>query len=87
LELNTPLLKASRKLTVTGSTVSVVESTRLGDARVEATRAREVYDAFRKLYDHREFSFIVEMPPLTTATTGDHDDGTSERGDKGTTGY
>ena len=84
LLVDTAFLKASRKLTVKGSTVSVIESTRLADARVEANRAKEVYDAFRKLHDHRDYSFVVEMPPLTTATTPRED---REPQDTGTAGY
>jgi len=89
LLLDTAFLKATRKFTVKGSTVSVVESTRLADATVEASRAKEVYEAFRKLHDHREYSFVVEMPPLTTATTPGDDaaTGSEQRGTTGSQDY
>ncbi len=86
LLVDTAFLKASRKLTVQGSTVTVVETTRLGDAHVEANRAKEVYDAFRKLHEHRDYSYVVEMPPLTTAATGQQEDGSAGLRDHGTTG-
>ncbi|HZR17838.1 MAG TPA: hypothetical protein VFE51_10970, partial [Verrucomicrobiae bacterium] len=42
--------------------LSLAESSQLLDACLASTQASQVYAAFRKLQDHREYAFIVEMP-------------------------
>lgn len=62
LQLDTPFMKASRALVFKDNKLSLTETTRLLDARLDASQGSTIYAAFRKLQDHREYAYIVEMP-------------------------
>jgi hypothetical protein len=64
--IDTPFLKATRKLDLKGTNVSVSESSQLLDAELAPSENGKIYDAFRKLQDHRDYAFIVEMPKEIT---------------------
>jgi thioredoxin-related protein len=68
LQVDTPFMKATRKLSFKDNKLSVAETTRLLDARLAANEASKVYAAFRKLHEHRDYAFIVEMPSPPAAT-------------------
>ena len=68
LQIDTPFMKATRKLSFKDNKLSVAETTRLLDARLAASEASKVYAAFRKLHEHRDYAFIVEMPSPPAAT-------------------
>jgi hypothetical protein len=60
-------MKATRSLSFKDNKLSVAETTRLLDARLAASEAGKVYAAFRKLHEHRDYAFIVEMPSAPAA--------------------
>ena len=64
VQIDTPFMKAARKLNFKDNRLSVTESSQLLDARLDPTQSPKVYEAFRKLQDHREYAFIVEMPTM-----------------------
>jgi transglutaminase-like putative cysteine protease len=67
VDINTPFMKATRKLSFKDNKLSITESSQLLDARVDANAGGKIYAAFRKLQDHREYAFIVEMPNQESA--------------------
>jgi hypothetical protein len=60
--IDMPFMKAARKLDLKDNRVSVSETSQLLDARLKPAESSKVYEAFRKLQDHREYAFIVELP-------------------------
>jgi hypothetical protein len=62
LHIDAPFMQAIRTIAFKDNTLSVDESTMFREARMEAAKAGEIYQEFRKLQDHREYSFLVEMP-------------------------
>jgi transglutaminase-like putative cysteine protease/thioredoxin-related protein len=62
LDTQTPFMQASRKVTFGANKLSVTERSRLLEARLAPSEAGKVYDAFRRLHDHMQSSFTVEMP-------------------------
>lgn len=62
VQIDTPFMKATREVVFRDNTLSVTETSWLLDARLEPAEAAKVYAAFRKLHDHRQYAFIVEMP-------------------------
>jgi hypothetical protein len=68
IQIDTPFMKASRKLAFKDNKLSLTETSQLLDARLDASEAGNVYSAFRKLQDHREYAFMVEMPKAAPGT-------------------
>jgi hypothetical protein len=69
LSIESPFLKVSRKLThdKAKNRISIIESTRTLDARMDASQAVTIQNAFRQVQDHREYAFILGLPqPLVT---------------------
>jgi len=67
LQVDTAFLKAARKVDFADNRLSVAETISYGDVRLPATASAEVLAAFQKLQDHREYSYVVQMPPMPTA--------------------
>jgi hypothetical protein len=67
LQIDTAFLKASRQIDLKDNRLSATEDSRMLDARLEPAAAGQVDAAFRKLFDHRQFAFIIQMPPSPTA--------------------
>ena len=67
IQIDTPFMKASRKLAFKDNKLTLTETSQLLDARLDASEASTVYGAFRKLQDHREYAFVVEMPSSAAA--------------------
>jgi hypothetical protein len=63
LQLDTPFLKASRKIVQSDNKITLTEDTQILDARLPVAEAAAVHAAFQKLQDHRDFTVIVAMPP------------------------
>jgi hypothetical protein len=66
LQIDTPFLKASRKLVWADNRITMTEDTQFLDARLEASEAARVHAAFQQLQEHRDFTVIVELPPQDT---------------------
>jgi len=63
LAIETPFLRASRKVAVDGVRITLTETSVTLDAKLPASEAEMVAGTFRKLQDNREHAFIVAMPP------------------------
>ena len=70
LQVDTLFMKASRTVTLQQNKLTVTETSRILDARLEASQSGTVYDTFRKLHDHRDYSFVVEVPLASPAESG-----------------
>ena len=57
-------LDASRKVVCQGNKITLTETVRTLDARLAASEAAHVAEAFRKLQTHREYAFSVSIPSL-----------------------
>jgi hypothetical protein len=66
LQLETIFMKANRKIVFKDNKLSATETSSFLDARLAPTESGRVYEAFRRLHDHREYSFVVEMPTPET---------------------
>lgn len=62
LQIETPFMKAKRTVVFKENKLEVTETSHLLEARLEPREAPKVYDAFLKLHEHRDYSYIVEMP-------------------------
>jgi hypothetical protein len=71
LILKTAFLDASRRIVCSGSKITLTETVQTIDARLPASEAAQVANAFRKLQTHREHAFSVSIPPVSSS------DGTS----------
>lgn len=69
LKISTPFLEASRLVTFTNNLLSVTEKNASLDIELPASEAGQIYAAFQKLQDHRDYSFIVQLPTKTSETT------------------
>jgi transglutaminase-like putative cysteine protease/thioredoxin-related protein len=65
LEIDAPFMKANRKIQFKDNQLSATETSRLLEARLAPSQAGKVYEAFRQLYEHREYSYIVDMSGAT----------------------
>ena len=65
VQIDTAFLKASRKVQFANNRLSVTETTGYRDAHVPVTEASQVAAAFQKLQDHRDYSFVVQLPSRT----------------------
>ncbi len=73
LILRNSFLDASRKVVFQGNKITLTETVRTLDARLAASEAAQVAEAFRKLQTHREYAFSVSipsLPPLGNASPG-----------------
>jgi len=66
LVIETPFFKATRKVVQKNNRLSVVEVSQMLDAKLSASEASKVYEAFRKLQDHRNYMYVVKMPAVET---------------------
>ena len=68
LQIDTPFMKATRKIEFAANKLSATEDFRLLEARLAVSEAGKVYDAFRRLAEHSEYTYIVQIPPVSQAS-------------------
>jgi transglutaminase-like putative cysteine protease/thioredoxin-related protein len=69
LTIETPFMKATRKIQFTSNRLSATETSRLLEAHLPATDNGKVYEAFRRLAEHRDFTYIVTLPVTPSAAS------------------
>jgi transglutaminase-like putative cysteine protease/thiol-disulfide isomerase/thioredoxin len=69
LQIDTPFIKAARKIEYAGNKLSATETSRMLEARLAPSENGNVHDAFRRLTEHREFSYVVQMPLVVVSAS------------------
>ena len=64
VKIDTLFMKASRTVSFKDNKLTLAETSQMLDARLAGSQSALVYDAFRKINDHRDFSYVVEMPAM-----------------------